>query len=252
MHVPGSSRTVNPLDGDDWTNVTEEGTQTLSNWNAETLTKTVEQSFPKYDSHGNELEYRWIETGVSFGDQDTGFIANADGTASFTIEVTNSEGGTEELAFTSTPTTEKNDDGSYSTTIENTFENVTDQHVDKYWEQADGSLAQIAPSPDYSDGNATVELYQDGQLIGTYTMDGVTDSNSTAIDNLSGATWQETRSYHIDLRGCLNTPLKESVTPTLCSKPLKRVGQLSVPMIPKPVQRGSIIISLKVKGQKFA
>lgn len=36
------SRTVNPLDGDDWTNVTEEGTQTLSNWNAETLTKTVE------------------------------------------------------------------------------------------------------------------------------------------------------------------------------------------------------------------
>lgn len=195
------SRTVNPLDGDDWTNVTEEATQRLSNWNAETLTKTVEQSFPKYDSHGNELEYRWIETGVSFGGQDTGFITNEDGTASFTIEVTNSEGGTEELAFTSTPTTEKNDDGSYSTTIENTFENVTDQHVDKYWEQADESLAQIAPSPDYSDGNATVELYQDGQLIGTYIMDGVTDSNSTAIDNLSGATWQETRSYHIDFEG---------------------------------------------------
>lgn len=195
------SRTVNPLDGDDWTNVTEEATQRLSNWNAETLTKTVEQSFPKYDSHGNELEYRWIETGVSFGGQDTGFITNEDGTASFTIEVTNSEGGTEELSFTSTPTTEKNDDGSYSTTIENTFENVTDQHVDKYWEQADESLAQIAPSPDYSDGNATVELYQDGQLIGTYIMDGVTDSNSTAIDNLSGATWQETRSYHIDFEG---------------------------------------------------
>ena len=195
------SRTVNPLDGDDWTNVTEEATQRLSNWNAETLTKTVEQSFPKYDSHGNELEYRWIETGVSFGGQDTGFITNEDGTASFTIEVTNSEGGTEELAFTSTPTTEKNDDGSYSTTIENTFENVTDQHVDKYWEQADESLAQIAPSPDYSDGNATVELYQDRQLIGTYIMDGVTDSNSTAIDNLSGATWQETRSYHIDFEG---------------------------------------------------
>ena len=32
-------------------------------------------------------------------------------------------------------------------------------------------------------------------------MDGVTDSNSTAIDNLSGATWQETRSYHIDFEG---------------------------------------------------
>lgn len=62
-------------------------------------------------------------------------------------------------------------------------------------------MAQIAPSPDYSDGNATVELYQDGQLIGTYIMDGVTDSNSTAIDNLSGATWQETRSYHIDFEG---------------------------------------------------
>lgn len=185
-----------------WQNVNaSNAVQALTSWNAETLTKTVSESFPKYDAHGNELEYRWIESNVTIDGRDTGFTQNADGTASFTVNLTNSEGATEELQFTSTPETVKNDDGSFATTIVNTFENVTDQHVDKYWEQADGTLAQIAPDPAYSDGDATVQLFQDGVLIGDFTMDGKTDPDVYDIDGLEGATWQETRSYHIDFEG---------------------------------------------------
>lgn len=182
-----------------WQNVdSADAVQTLTGWNAETLSKAVTESFPKYDSHGNELEYRWLETDVTLDGQDTQFQLHEDGTASFQLQIENDEGITETLEFTSTPVTTTADDGTSSTTITNTFANITDQHVDKYWEQPDGSLAQVAPDPNYSDGNATVELYRDGVLIGTYTMDGQTDSTATPITELGEATWQETRSYHID------------------------------------------------------
>ena len=180
---------------DEWKKVdSEEATQELTDWNAETLTKTVNETFVKYDAFGNELEYRWVETNVELEGQNTEFTTNEDGTASFYIQVTDSDGIDETLEFTSTPQTSA--DG--MTTITNTFKNVTDQHVDKYWEQSDGTQAQIAPDPNYSDANATIELYQDGVLIGTYTMDGQADANATNIQNLGNATWQETRSYHVD------------------------------------------------------
>ena len=180
---------------DEWKKVdSEEATQELTGWNAETLTKTVNETFAKYDAFGNELEYRWVETNVELEGQNTEFTTNEDGAATFYIQVTDSDGIDEKLEFTSTPQTSA--DG--MTTITNTFKNVTDQHVDKYWEQSDGTQAQIAPDPNYSDANATIELYQDGVLIGNFTMDGQADANATNIQNLGNATWQETRSYHVD------------------------------------------------------
>lgn len=172
--------------------------QTLTGWNAETLTKTITGTFPKYDAHGKELEYRWVESNVTFNDQETNFVADSNGGGTFTINVLDAEGNPETLEFTSTPTTTAGDDGSYSTQIVNTFENITDQHVDKYWEQPDGRLAQIAPDPAYDDGVAKVELYQDGVKIGEFALDGKTDDNATPIDGLGDATWQETSSYHGD------------------------------------------------------
>lgn len=172
--------------------------QTLTGWNAETLTKSITGTFPKYDAHGKELEYRWVESNVTFNDQETNFVADGNGGGTFTINVLDAEGNPETLEFTSTPTTTVGDDGSYSTQIVNTFENITDQHVDKYWEQPDGSLAQIAPDSAYDDGVAKVELYQDGVKIGEFTLDGKTDENTTPIDGLGDATWQETSSYHGD------------------------------------------------------
>lgn len=172
--------------------------QAITGWNAETLTKSITGTFPKYDAHGKELEYRWVESNVAFNDQETNFVADGNGGGTFTINVLDAEENPETLEFTSTPTTTVGDDGSYSTQIVNTFENITDQHVDKYWEQPDGSLAQIAPDPAYDDGVAKVELYQDGVKIGEFTLDGKTDENATPIDGLGDATWQETSSYHGD------------------------------------------------------
>ena len=193
------SRPAGSDDEADWENVDHaDAVQTLTGWNAETLTKTVTESFPKYDAHGNLLEYRWVETNVTLGDQKTSFTQNEDGAASFKIQVKDADGIDETLEFTSTPVTETADDGTVTTTITNTFENITEQHVDKYWEQPDGSMAQVAPDPAYSDGNAVIELYQDGVLVDTYTMDGKSDAAATPITKLGDATWQETSSYHID------------------------------------------------------
>lgn len=195
------SRVKGSADDAAWANVSgESATQTLSGWNAETLTKTITESFPKYDSQGRELEYRWLETNVTLKGQATSFQQNDDGSATFQIQVTDPEGSLETLEFTSTPVTTTNDDGSIDTVITNTFNNTTDQHVDKYWEQPDGSQAQIAPDPNYSDPNAVIQLFQDGQLIGEFTLDGTTDETAMRIEGLGDATWQETSSYHADFQ----------------------------------------------------
>lgn len=195
------SRVKGSADDAAWANVSgESATQTLSGWNAETLTKTITESFPKYDSQGRELEYRWLETNVTLEGQATSFQQNDDGSATFQIQVTDPEGSLETLEFTSTPVTTTNDDGSIDTVITNTFNNTTDQHVDKYWEQPDGSQAQIAPDPNYSDPNAVIQLFQDGQLIGEFTLDGTTDETAMRIEGLGDATWQETSSYHADFQ----------------------------------------------------
>ena len=194
------SRVKGSADDAAWSNVSGENAKTLSGWNAETLTKTITESFPKYDSQGRELEYRWVETNVTLEGQTTSFQQNDDGSATFQIQVTDPEGSLETLEFTSTPVTTTNDDGSIDTVITNTFNNTTDQHVDKYWEQPDGSQAQIAPDPNYSDPNAVIQLFQDGQLVGEFTLDGTTDETAMRIEGLGDATWQETYSYHADFQ----------------------------------------------------
>lgn len=174
-------------------------THTLTGWYSETLTQTFSDTFPQYDSQGRELEYRWVETNVTLNDQDTNFQRNDNGGGTFTLQLTNVEGDLETLNFTSTLDED-------TKTITNTFSNITDEHVDKYWQQPDGSMAQIKPAndgyPDYpnldTSGVVTVQLVQNGTLIGEYTMDGLTDPVPTEIVGLDGATYQETRSYHID------------------------------------------------------
>lgn len=51
------------------------------------------------------------------------------------------------------------------------------------------------------DGEATVELFQDGKKIGEFTMDGTVDADAQPIAGLAGATWQETPSYYIEFEG---------------------------------------------------
>ena len=177
----------------------------VGGWKSETLTQTFGGTFPQYNAQGQELEYRWIETGVSVGGEAVDFTRDGNGGGTFTMSLVNIEGESEKLEFTSTFEEGEGEDD--LDTITNTFENVTEEHVDKFWEQPDGSMAQIKPQAgaydvehdvDF-DGVATVQLFQDGKLIGTFKMDGTTDLQPTKIEDLSGdATVQETRSYHLD------------------------------------------------------
>ena len=67
-------------------------TQNLSGFNAEMLTQEITGSYPKYDEDGYELEYRWVETNVTQDGAATNFMRNADGTATFTLNLNRSKG----------------------------------------------------------------------------------------------------------------------------------------------------------------
>lgn len=178
----------------------------VKDWKAETLSQTFSGTFDQYDSQGRELEYRWIETGISIDGEPVEFERDGAGGGSFTLTLENMEGEPEDLAFTSTFEEATDPDG--TDTITNTFDNTTYERVDKFWEQPDGTMAQIKPQgadaygkdPEdlNTDGIATVQLFQDGVLIGTFEMDGTVDASATDIKNLPDATYQETSSYHLD------------------------------------------------------
>ena len=172
----------------------------INGWLSEKLTQTFSETFPKYDSQGRELEYRWVESNVTLGDQKTNFTSDDKGGGTFTLSLENIEGEQEQLNFTSTLDEETN-------TITNRFDNTTYERVDKFWQQPDGTLAQIKPQdggyPDYPDldtsGKVTMDLFQDGVLIGSFEMDGTVDSDWTTISNLGqDVRVMETASYHFE------------------------------------------------------
>ena len=202
----------------EWQDVkNEEGevvTHTLEGFRSETLTQTFTESLPKYDAWGNELEYRWSETGVSINDEPVTFTRDGNGGGTFMLTLENSAGEQEELEFTSTlEVTTDLDTGESQSVVTNTFNNTTDQHVDKYWQQPDGTMQQVKPDPngypEYPNldvsGNVTVTIFQNGEKYASFTMDGTTDGDPTFIND--GATnpetdpyMQETRSYHADFQ----------------------------------------------------
>ena len=198
------SRLASSTSDADWQDT--DTTIEVDGWKAETLSQTFSGTFDQYDSQGRELEYRWIETGVSIDGEPVEFKRDGAGGGSFTLTLENMEGEPEDLAFTSTFEEATDPDG--TDTITNTFDNTTYERVDKFWEQPDGTMAQIPPREAEAygkdpadldtDGIATVQLFQDGVLIGAFEMDGTVDPSATEIRNLPGATYQETSSYHLD------------------------------------------------------
>ena len=205
-------------DNEGWSDVSgEHATHTEGGWKSETLTRTFSETFPKYNAFGEELEYRWVESGVKQGDKEIAFTPDANGGGYFELTLpTPDNEGTETLQFTSTFEAARDEDG--TDTITNTFENTTTEYVEKWWQQPDGSMEQIKPDPngypEYPDldlsGNVTFGVYQDGELVGTFTMDGTSakqasplykDGTSEVASGLEGATWQETASYDVTLDG---------------------------------------------------
>lgn len=199
-----------------WTDVEGDNTtHTETGWKSETLTRTFSGTFPKYNALGKELEYRWVESGVSINGQDTGFERDGKGGGTFTLTLPTPEGETETLNFTSMFEAADTEDG--IDTITNTFENTTEEYVEKWWQQPDGSMAQIKPDPngykEYPDldtsGKVTFNVFQDGVQVGSFTMDGSSNKAqplykdgteaSGVADGFDKATWAETGSYDVTL-----------------------------------------------------
>lgn len=122
-----------------WTNTNE--TYSLTGFQAENLAGlSYSGAFPQYDNLGRKLEYRWVETNVTqvLTDENgsvidtvkTDFKQDENGTATFTLQQTDSTGTKREVQYTSVS---KGPDEEGNTTITNSVANQVYYEVDKWW-----------------------------------------------------------------------------------------------------------------------
>ena len=197
----------------DWVDVAG-GTKEITGWTAETLTQEFEGGGAKYDALGEEFVYRYIETDVKQGDTSVVTSTGEDGVTAFHLTLTDNDGSIQDVSFNVTST---RDTQTGETKIKNTYVDVTDAHVHKYWAETETD----------DEGNVTVKKDENGNIIwtqdekpngsshsikftivrtgvdgnvtyGPYTLDGTVDSEATKIDGLDGATVQETTPWNFD------------------------------------------------------
>ncbi|WP_144743682.1 Cna B-type domain-containing protein [Enorma burkinafasonensis] len=178
-------------------------TQDLDGFNAEQLTLDISGRFDRYDEEGEEIRYRWVESGVTqdgYTADDVDFQRNEDGSASFTLHLHTTEGdgdSVEAVHFTSTI-----DETGESPVITNTFDNTVDEYVDKTWQQADGEFYhEQVDFPDKASA-CTVNVYRGTTLIGTFVLDGTVDTepqDGFVAEGFEGATVLETSAYYLDI-----------------------------------------------------
>lgn len=195
-----SAKQCDASDGKEWQTVTDGNgdavTKILKDWYAEKLTQTVSGTYDKYDSLGRQYVYRWVETGVAQEDYDTQFKIDGDST-SFKLQLKDVDDATTEVDFV----------GGYNATtntITNRYVAETDTHVVKKWLNSQGE--EIGdPSEDSAYKNVSsvkIKLLQDGELVGTYELDGTVDGEATKITELGDdAQVQETSAWHLDFTG---------------------------------------------------
>lgn len=186
------------IKGDDNAEWKDVQTYTFVDFDAEFLSKTTSSTAPKYDYYGNELEYRWIETGVydATTSEDNPIVPDKDGY--FTIH----QNG-QEVRYQSVSET-KVDNNQYETMIENNLDDVYEYNIDKKWYE-DGKEVK-APE------NAKVYLQllylQNGEYTPIYIgendiiLDGIVDEKETEVDvTIAGEnhkiTYIEDKKWHL-------------------------------------------------------
>ena len=163
-----------PVTGDDG----EAITHLLDGFQAENLAGlSYSGAFPQYDNLGRELEYRWVETGVTQVLEDestyyTGFTPGENGTATFTLQQTDSTGTKREVQYTSVS---EGPDADGNTTITNSVANEVHYEVDKWW-----ALKEDEEVPEDAESNPNYWQDESGQW---YTKDISADGNSTIQDS---------------------------------------------------------------------
>ena len=188
------------IKGDDNAEWKDVQTATFEDFDAEFLSKTTSSTAPKYDYYGNELEYRWIETGIyeATTSKDNPIVPDKDGY--FTIH----QNGQEVRYQSVTETKLDINNNQYETMIENNLDDVYKYNIDKKW---------------YENGEE-VEAPQDAKVYlqllylqnGEYTpidigendiiLDGIKDDNETEVDiTIAGEnhkiTYIEDKKWHL-------------------------------------------------------
>lgn len=170
-----------------WTNTNE--TYSLTGFQAENLAGlSYSGDFPQYDNLGRELEYRWVETGVTqvLTDENgsvidtvkTDFKQDENGTATFTLQQTDSTGTKREVQYTSVS---EGPDEEGNTTITNSVANEVHYEVDKWW-----ALKEDEEVPEGAESNPNYWKDENGQW---YTKDIGTEDSAIKDDNAKSATF---------------------------------------------------------------
>ncbi len=136
-----------------WGNVQKNGTTVtvnLEGFTAEQLTQMSETSADKYNYRGEELEYRWVETGVYQGKNSTDNLLDTKN-MSFTL---NQSGNA--VGYVSESGTTVLEDKTFMTPITNRMSDKVNYEVEKQWGDAEGNILETAPEG----ATASIQLYQ--------------------------------------------------------------------------------------------
>lgn len=179
---PAGTDIWEPVTGDDGVAITHQ----LDGFQAENLAGlSYSGAFPQYDNLGRELEYRWVETGV------TQVLTDADGNVTetvetnfdpdkgtFTLQQTDSTGKEREVKYTSVS---EGPDEEGNTKITNSVANEVHYEVDKWW-----ALKEDEEVPEGAESNPNYWKDENGQW---YTKDIGTEDSAIKDDNAKSATF---------------------------------------------------------------
>lgn len=188
------------IKGDDNAEWKDVQTATFEDFDAEFLSKTTSSTAPKYDYYGNELVYRWIETGIyeATTSKDNPIVPDKDGY--FTIH----QNGQEVRYQSVTETKLDINNNQYETMIENNLDDVYKYNIDKKWYEN----GEEVEAPE----NAKVYLQLLYLQNGKYTpidigendiiLDGIVDEKETEVDvKIAGEnhkiTYIEDKKWHL-------------------------------------------------------
>lgn len=188
------------IKGDDNAEWKDVQTVTFEDFDAEFLSKTTSTTAPKYDYYGNELEYRWIETGIyeATTSKDNPIVPDKDGY--FTIH----QNG-QEVRYQSVTETELDiDNNQYETMIENNLDDVYEYNIDKTWYENGEEVEAPENAKVYlqllylQNGEYTPINIDDNDII----LDGIKDDNETEVDiTIAGEnhkiTYIEDKEWHL-------------------------------------------------------
>lgn len=188
------------IKGDDNAEWKDVQTVTFEDFDAEFLSKTTSTTAPKYDYYGNELEYRWIETGIyeATTSKDNPIVPDKDGY--FTIH----QNG-QEVRYQSVTETELDiDNNQYETMIENNLDDVYKYNIDKKWYENGEEVEAPENAKVYlqllylQNGEYTPINIGDNDII----LDGIKDDNETEVDiTIAGEnhkiTYIEDKEWHL-------------------------------------------------------